>query len=322
MHHRGRPVRRVARPLRQAGAVRVAGPREVRPVGHHQVRELAVGRLPGRSFGTASSAPKTYSISPAWRAPTSAAVAGDAVHLRARGPRGSCGRTSSGRRATRPSAVRRRSTSRWRSPMNMSLASAAADSSASASVRGRVDLQDRVGAAPNCCAGLRDEALRRRPSFASDDAGPDLVRVPAREQRHAGLLAGRVDGVRVSRQDVAVDVGENQGCTLSADCRISSAVFSRRAASESAPTDAAHFEPVASLAAEGRRLAALLGPGRRRSRRSPGGRGPRASGEAIRALTANEPADSPKIVTLPGSPPKAAMLSCTHRSAATWSSRP
>ena len=49
---------------------------------------------------------------------------------------------------------------------------------------------------------------------------------------------------------------------------------------------------------------------------------PLASGETTSALTANEPADSPKIVTLPGSPPKAAMLSCTHWSAATWSSRP
>ena len=43
---------------------------------------------------------------------------------------------------------------------------------------------------------------------------------------------------------------------------------------------------------------------------------PAASGEAISALTANDPADSPKIVTLPGSPPNAAMLSFTHCSAA------
>ena len=34
------------------------------------------------------------------------------------------------------------------------------------------------------------------------------------------------------------------------------------------------------------------------------------------------PADSPKIVTLPGSPPNAAISSRTHSSAATWSSRP
>ena len=32
--------------------------------------------------------------------------------------------------------------------------------------------------------------------------------------------------------------------------------------------------------------------------------------------------DSPKMVTLPGSPPKAAMFSCTHSRAAIWSSRP
>ena len=36
---------------------------------------------------------------------------------------------------------------------------------------------------------------------------------------------------------------------------------------------------------------------------------PAASGDAMSALTANEPADSPKIVTFCGSPPKAAMFS-------------
>jgi hypothetical protein len=49
---------------------------------------------------------------------------------------------------------------------------------------------------------------------------------------------------------------------------------------------------------------------------------PLASGEAISALAASEPADSPAIVTLPGSPPNAAMLRLTHESAATRSSRP
>ena len=45
------------------------------------------------------------------------------------------------------------------------------------------------------------------------------------------------------------------------------------------------------------------------------------SGEAISALTETEPADSPAMVTLFGSPPKAAMFSRTQRSAAAWSSR-
>jgi hypothetical protein len=44
---------------------------------------------------------------------------------------------------------------------------------------------------------------------------------------------------------------------------------------------------------------------------------PCARGDAISALTENEPADSPKIVTLSGSPPKVAMLFLTHSSAAT-----
>ena len=49
---------------------------------------------------------------------------------------------------------------------------------------------------------------------------------------------------------------------------------------------------------------------------------PLASGEAIRALTEKEPADSPKMVTLSGSPPKSAMLLFTHVSAANWSRSP
>ena len=49
---------------------------------------------------------------------------------------------------------------------------------------------------------------------------------------------------------------------------------------------------------------------------------PSASGEAHSALTAAAPADSPASVTLSGSPPKAAMLSRTHSSAAIWSSMP
>ena len=49
---------------------------------------------------------------------------------------------------------------------------------------------------------------------------------------------------------------------------------------------------------------------------------PRASGEATRVFTEPPPADSPKIVTFPGSPPKAATLSLTHRSAAIWSRVP
>ncbi len=39
---------------------------------------------------------------------------------------------------------------------------------------------------------------------------------------------------------------------------------------------------------------------------------PAASGDAASIETEIPPADSPKIVTLFGSPPKAAILSCTH----------
>ena len=49
---------------------------------------------------------------------------------------------------------------------------------------------------------------------------------------------------------------------------------------------------------------------------------PRAGGELISAHIDQPPADSPAMVTRPGSPPNAPMLRCTHRSAASWSSSP
>lgn len=49
---------------------------------------------------------------------------------------------------------------------------------------------------------------------------------------------------------------------------------------------------------------------------------PSAHGIESRLATLMAPADSPKIVTLSGSPPNEAMDSRTHSSAATWSSSP
>lgn len=49
---------------------------------------------------------------------------------------------------------------------------------------------------------------------------------------------------------------------------------------------------------------------------------PRACSMAIRQTAEPAPAECPAIVTLPGSPPNAAMFSRTQRSAATWSSSP
>lgn len=49
---------------------------------------------------------------------------------------------------------------------------------------------------------------------------------------------------------------------------------------------------------------------------------PAASGDARRLHTLTPPADSPKIVTRAGSPPNAAMLARTQRSAASWSRSP
>ena len=60
----------------------------------------------------------------------------------------------------------------------------------------------------------------------------------------------------------------------------------------------------------------------RRSARSRLWNSPRRRASPSSVPTLPAPADSPKIVTSSGSPPNAAMLSRTHSSAATWSSRP
>ena len=49
---------------------------------------------------------------------------------------------------------------------------------------------------------------------------------------------------------------------------------------------------------------------------------PRLPGDTTWKQTSKEPADSPKMVTLSGSPPNAEMLARTHSSAARWSRRP
>ncbi|ANZ40766.1 hypothetical protein BBK82_37030 [Lentzea guizhouensis] len=49
---------------------------------------------------------------------------------------------------------------------------------------------------------------------------------------------------------------------------------------------------------------------------------PAARGDASCAHTLKPPADSPNTVTLRASPPNAAALRCTHRSAACWSASP
>ncbi len=81
----------------------------------------------------------------------------------------------------------------------------------------------------------------------------------------------------------------------------------------SAPAAAAIASPVALASSGVVSVPAMLCAMARRN-------SPADSGEVNSAATAVPPADSPNTVTLSGSPPKFAMLSCTQRSAATWSS--
>ena len=121
------------------------------------------------------------------------------------------------------------------------------------------------------------------------------------------------------RKYPSIAVLKRMPCALAAASWSCCAVMARSAAIESAPAAAANFTPFCSASASGRggRLA-IAAP---LSQIAPAIR-PFESGDAISALTEIDPADSPAMVTRAGSPPKAAMFCCTHRSAATWSSRP
>src|SRR5580704_13442247 len=108
---------------------------------------------------------------------------------------------------------------------------------------------------------------------------------------------------------------ERSVCGFSDASRISCADLARSASKEEVPNaDSANLTPA--LSASSRDFdtwfpqQAPLSPIARWNR-------PLARGEATSALTDIEPADSPKMVTLSGSPPNVAMFFLTHSSAAT-----
>ena len=106
---------------------------------------------------------------------------------------------------------------------------------------------------------------------------------------------------------------------LAVSSRTCSAVMARRAAIDAAPAPVANLTPSGSASERARGVMdpisdplSMMAPAIRSFE----------SGEATWALTEIEPADSPAIVTLFGSPPNAAMFACTQRRAAFWSRRP
>jgi hypothetical protein len=88
-------------------------------------------------------------------------------------------------------------------------------------------------------------------------------------------------------------------------------------ASDRAPSDWANLTPACSVTARvlAASVGAIIAPLSPMAR----AKSPFASGDATCALTDDEPADSPAMVTRRGSPPNAATLSRTQRSAAVWS---
>ncbi len=98
--------------------------------------------------------------------------------------------------------------------MNRSPASAAADSSASASVPAGIRLQDRVRGIAEPLLRIGREGLGRRLLLPEHDARAHFVRVPAGKERDLRLPArGERRGDRF-RQEIAVDVGREPGLHL------------------------------------------------------------------------------------------------------------
>ena len=176
------------------------------------------------------------------------------------------------------------------------------------------------------CAAVCGEAVGGERRAWPDDLAAAFVGVPAGEERDVGLLAGGVDARGRSRG------GSSRRCrgrSAGRRCGLGGGGFDDVVGGELAE--------VGELGgAEGgwanatSRFSRLRETERRdRCRRwlpplSPMAlaKRPRARGEAIWALTEKEPADSPKMVMLVGSPPKAAMLRLTQARAAVWSMRP
>ena len=186
--------------------------------------------------------------------------------------------------------------------------------------RGGIRLQHGLGLVAVELPDRRGERLRRGVAARQHRARALLLRIRTREQRDLGLLAGLRDLGQRLRQEVPVH-GRAEADAL----RLGGGLLDLLRGH-----GAKRGERVRPRG--GGELHAVLLRFRKRSRGQAGDRraafadraGHQAfeSGEAISALTEIDPADSPAMVTRFGSPPNAAMFFCTHRSAATWSSRP
>ena len=154
----------------------------------------------------------------------------------------------------------------------------------------------------------------------------DLAAVESREQRHRRLLAALEDLDELARQDAGRRSCRTAGSPPAAAASVSSCASIARSAAMFARVRARR--PGALPIRSDGRLAEAASPSARASRSCR--RFARSLSRTARAPAATPsgtsrsapPADSPAIVTFDGSPPNAAMLRCTQRSASIWSSRP
>ena len=172
--------------------------------------------------------------------------------------------------------------------------------------------------------GVPAARAARRRSIGSRGRKHGAVAEEARQLDHA---RERVVGVR--REELARGQrAEPRRRRRPAPSRRRPASRSRGPARGPAPAAASARSRASSAGGPARRRRCSSPPRRapgvafRRSARWRGGRGRAARGERSSIATFVPPADSPKIVTLPGSPPNAATFSCTHASARTRSSVP
>ena len=153
--------------------------------------------------------------------------------------------------------------------------------------------------------------------FAERDEQPPFVVVRAIDDRNAVEVAGGEGGLQRLGQHLTVDVRRVATRVLiGQDGRYWQAA---QAGSGLVRASRLRRERLARCLGAGERcLREVVGPALddRPGEQSPG------CGEATCDSVDSPPADSPKMVTFRGSPPKRAILRCTQRSAACWSIRP
>src|SRR6185437_11212253 len=180
-------------------------------------------------------------------------------------------------------------------------------------IRG-IQLQDFLSILSKLRADFGFIVFFRRLFLPEEPSGTPFIRVPSGEKRDVSLLARGVNSGGVFRKKISVHVGPEAALAVQRGLEDLLRWFRAQFSSVVACIDSANAVPVFPVCDTDSSLGVKLNA----PPLSPIAclNKPFERGDAINALTDIDPADSPKIVTLAGSPPNAAIFLRTHSRAA------